>query len=1247
MKQKTVKKWIALLIAICAIALSSAFLLNKKFLATHAFAEEDSEVTIEDLLTFNLSNGNTEYKVKAKNKLIAEVNIPAKYNGLPVTEIIDNGFTNCTNLTKIRIPHTVKRIGNNAFANCKNLEEINGMPKVEQIGNNAFAMCNKLNNLILPNSINSLGSSILRNNSNTVYSRMAETEMMTLNANWKTGSNIVTVYGNDIVLNEVRDENNNILGYSVKMSQNLNTEADFVLGDTYNGFPLLEIDENAFYCNEFNSFTLKHGEIVADAEASGETVQSNETDHCNHIVNIASGAFTLLQTNQINLLVDVTFNDPSVNVDNNFNYENGKSIEIFSDSSAVSVTLPNNINYIPKSAFANCINLVEIKNIDSNVEINHISSNINTIGSNAFDGCTALQNIYIPQSVTTMGDYVFNQWGNEIEQTIFFAVEAPNINENYHWANYWQNGVGDKISFNYKEVEVTFDKQGGNSNIGDNSVTVMFGRDMPKATAPQKGEEIFDGYYSEPNGGGVKYYDKDMNSVTPWDQKSAAVIYANWLGAPSKSRITFSKAGGSGGTDWVDAIFGQPMPSADKPNKTGYNFVGYIHTNGKKYYDKDMKSVHDWDLSEESVSLLAIWDNNKYNIILDSVGGSGGTNKITVSYDDVPKGNYIPPHLTGYTFDGYYLSTDNNSKKYLNADMSGACSWDIDVSEDEEFKLYAHWTPKNYTVTFDKNGGTGGASEVSNCVYNQEMPNLNANKAPTRTHYEFMGYYTKMQGEEGAVRYYNTDMTSAHTLQFVEYADEDNNITLYAHWKAIQYDVVYVVDNLSLPANVVNNNLKKVSIEDFNENISLPIYSVDNHGYSIKWNKHEIKKEDLYKIEQENLEKIVISGEATVNKYYIEFYVNGLLNNCGNSTEFTAAERVVLNDAESVSEGEYFAGWLWTDKNRIITNLDGIYENITLVATWSDYKTTRITKDNLHQYLPQITTMMPKESIIFDTKFTDNITIVVSPQTEVLALYGNGKTYNLNIAATDRTTDLVLMLNDIHIKAHSATYAIVVTTVKYPSISTLHLYTYSSVSVKGCTEKGVVSFSNNGLSGVVAIACDALYIHRADSLYIEGGDGTNGLNGRNSDGFIMENPDGGNGGDGGAAILVYSDVYIACQNVYIYGGQAGRGGNAANYSAYKGKGGKGALPVIGLTTNEPPVYVPQYTLKVLLWKSADGIDGYIGKEPTPVGPIDPISPVFPPIGGDGVEIPPKDWDIDMPPFGDHLPTPPFWPGDPK
>lgn len=79
-------------------------------------------------------------------------------------------------------------------------------------------------------------------------------------------------------------------------------------------------------------------------------------------------------------------------------------------------------------------------------------------------------------------------------------------------------------------------------------------------------------------------------------------------------------------------------------------------------------------------------------------------------------------------------------------------------------------TPSSFTVTLNKSGGTGGTSSVT--VKNgSAMPTATA---PTKTGYDFKGYYSSSNGS--GTKYYDSNMKSVHKW------DKDSGGTLYAYW---------------------------------------------------------------------------------------------------------------------------------------------------------------------------------------------------------------------------------------------------------------------------------------------------------------------------------------------------------------------------------------------------------------------------------------------------------------------------------
>ncbi|GHT33703.1 hypothetical protein FACS189434_08500 [Bacteroidia bacterium] len=165
---------------------------------------------------------------------------------------------------------------------------------------------------------------------------------------------------------------------------------------------------------------------------------------------------------------------------------------------------------------------------------------------------------------------------------------------------------------------------------------------------------------------------------------------------------------------------------------------------------------------------------NTYTITLDKQSGTGGNASVTATYNSAMP-SATAPTRTGYTFGGYYTSTNGDGTQYYTALMSSARNWNLTSNT----TLYAKWTANTYTVTLDKQSGAGGTSSVT-ATYGIAMP-TNSVTAPTKTGYTFGGYYTGQNGT--GTQYYTASMTSARNW------DLTSNTTLYTKWTANTYTV--------------------------------------------------------------------------------------------------------------------------------------------------------------------------------------------------------------------------------------------------------------------------------------------------------------------------------------------------------------------------------------------------------------------------------------------------------------------------
>lgn len=112
----------------------------------------------EQLFDFEFTPDNTAVIVKHYRGTAADVTIPSRYKGKPVTAINNAAFPNSA-VTSVTIPDSVTSIPDAAFANCSQLTNISIPNSVTYIGFSAFDGCASLKSITLPSSLRTIGNS--------------------------------------------------------------------------------------------------------------------------------------------------------------------------------------------------------------------------------------------------------------------------------------------------------------------------------------------------------------------------------------------------------------------------------------------------------------------------------------------------------------------------------------------------------------------------------------------------------------------------------------------------------------------------------------------------------------------------------------------------------------------------------------------------------------------------------------------------------------------------------------------------------------------------------------------------------------------------------------------------------------------------------------------------------------------------------------------------------------------------------
>lgn len=113
----------------------------------------------EQLFDFEFILNNTAVVVISYNGAAADVTIPSRYQGKPVTTIGHAAFFNSA-VTSVTIPDSVTSISDEAFINCPKLTNISIPNSVTYIGFSAFSSCTSLKSITLPSSLSFISGAL-------------------------------------------------------------------------------------------------------------------------------------------------------------------------------------------------------------------------------------------------------------------------------------------------------------------------------------------------------------------------------------------------------------------------------------------------------------------------------------------------------------------------------------------------------------------------------------------------------------------------------------------------------------------------------------------------------------------------------------------------------------------------------------------------------------------------------------------------------------------------------------------------------------------------------------------------------------------------------------------------------------------------------------------------------------------------------------------------------------------------------
>ena len=442
------------------------FAINGNTAKVSRYTGTDSKVIIPSSITYN---GKT-YKVTAIGEMaffycenLTSITIPDS-----VTSIGDSAFTNCKNLTSINIPNGVISIGDVAFNMCESLVSITISNSVATIGVAAFAGCENLTSINIPNSVTSIGeqafsgckniTSIDVDKNNThyksidgnLYSRDGTILIQYAIGKTDTAFTIpesVTSIGKMAFINCKK-----LTSITIPNSVTSIGERAFVRCDKLTIYCEAKSKPSNWHTDwnpDNRPVVWGHGSSKPSAAPKGP-LKLNTAKGLQFT--ITDGTATIIGYKGTNTKVIIPAKIKS----------NGKTYKVTSIgnwafnscTNLTSVTIPNSVTTIGESAFAWCKKLKSIT----------IPNSVTSIGESAFDGCTSLTSISIPNGVTTIGENAFWECTNLTSITIPDSVTSIGEQAFCDCTNLTSIDV-DKNNTHYKSIDGNLYSKDGSTLI--------------------------------------------------------------------------------------------------------------------------------------------------------------------------------------------------------------------------------------------------------------------------------------------------------------------------------------------------------------------------------------------------------------------------------------------------------------------------------------------------------------------------------------------------------------------------------------------------------------------------------------------------------------------------------------------------------------------------------------------------------------------------------------------------------------
>ena len=456
-----------------------------------------------------------------------------------------------------------------------------------------------------------------------------------------------------------------------------------------------------------------------------------------------------------------------------------------------------------------------------------------------------------------------NNWGDSSTQ--IRINDARNSFDN----NDYEKGID--VLYNLgAQVDVSYELNGG---TGKNSDTYKKAKYIDNK--PVKDGYSFDKWNvnSYKIGDAKSNYKTDLFLDASWNVRAYSITY-NLYGGKCTNPTSY--------TIETDSF------TLNNPTKTGYTFEGWTGTN----LNTPSKNVTISKGNFGELVFYANWSANSYTIHLDADGGECIVDSLAVVYNEAFE---LPfPTFIGKTFVGWF---DGENKI-----DSGI--WDRTA----DLYLKARWEVKEFSLSFELNGGTCGQLPSSYTYFDDDIMIPNA----TRTGYEFLGWS-------------GTDLTEP-TKNLIIQSHSLGNKKFEAEWDGLTYHIYFDPNG-----GIVELDSMTVV---FGDNFELPVPS--RTGYTFTgWRYNEtLVSSGVWNVPND----VNLVAQWEITTFTLSFNLDGGSISVTPSRTYTYfSETIIIQDP--TKNGYSFSGWKNLDTNEItlsgLTIPNNSLGNKSYIALWN------------------------------------------------------------------------------------------------------------------------------------------------------------------------------------------------------------------------------------------------------------------------------------------------------------------------